>query len=126
MSVEQICNDIDGETEVLGEKPVPLPLYSPQIWHWLVWDRDRPSAITGLSLLSQRVFITTINNSVAEASTCTMKYFNEASVLYIFLTLDVQGINNIRLISRPIHAPNHKLEDTDTASLKTKIKLNYM
>jgi len=33
MSVEQICNDIDGETEVLGEKPVPLPLYSPQIWH---------------------------------------------------------------------------------------------
>jgi hypothetical protein len=30
-----------------------------------------------------------MNSSVAEASTCTMKYFNEASVLYIFLTLDI-------------------------------------
>ena len=34
------------------------------------------------------VFITTMNRSVAEANTCTMKYLNEASVLYIFLTLD--------------------------------------
>ena len=60
------------------------------------------------------VFITTMNNSVAEASTCTMKYFNEASALYVFLTLDIGGINDIRLISRPIHAPYHELEDTDT------------
>jgi hypothetical protein len=34
-------------------------------------------------------------------------------VLYIFLTLDIRGINDIRLISNPIHAPNHELEDTD-------------
>jgi len=63
---------------------------------------------------SVNIFITTINNSVAEASTCTLKYFNEASVLYVFLTLDVTGMNDIRLISRPIHVPNHELEDTDT------------
>ena len=43
-----------------------------------------------------------------------MKYFSEASVLYIFLTLDIRGINDITLISRPIHAPSHELEDTDT------------
>jgi hypothetical protein len=43
-----------------------------------------------------------------------MKYFNEASVLYIFLTLDIKEINDIRLISKPIHVPNHELEDTDT------------
>jgi len=49
MSVEQRWNDIDGETEVLGEKPVPVPLCSPQIWHWPVWDQDRASAMTGLS-----------------------------------------------------------------------------
>jgi hypothetical protein len=45
-----------------------------------------------------------MNSSVAEASTCTMKYFKEASVLHIFLTLDITGINDIRLTSRPIHA----------------------
>ena len=56
---------------------------------------------------SVNVFITTMNRSVAEASTCTVKYFNEASVLYIFLTLDIKGINDIRLISKPFHAPSH-------------------
>ena len=44
--VEWYCR---GETEVLGEKPVPLTLCSPPIWHWLVWDRDRASAVTGPS-----------------------------------------------------------------------------
>jgi hypothetical protein len=32
-----------------------------------------------------------MNSSVAEASTCKMKYFSEASVLYTFLTLDIRG-----------------------------------
>lgn len=69
--------------------------------------------LSSVNRSSVNVFITTINNSVAEASTCTIKYFSEASVLYIFLTLDIRGINDIRLISNPIHAPNHELEDTD-------------
>lgn len=60
------------------------------------------------------VFITTINSKVAEASTCTIKYFSEASVLYIFFTFDIRGINDIRLISNPIHAPSHEFDDTDT------------
>ena len=63
---------------------------------------------------SVNIFIITMNGSVAEASTCTMKYFNDASVLYMFLTLDIRGMNDIRLISRPIHAPSHELVDTDT------------
>jgi len=70
---------------------------------------------------SVNVFIVTKNNSVAEASTWMMKYFNEASVLYIFLMLDIKGINDIRLISKPIHAPNHELEDTDTNTPPTKV-----
>jgi len=41
--------------------------------------------------------ITTINSSDTEASTCIMKYFNEAPVLYMFLTLDIRGMNDIRL-----------------------------
>ena len=56
-----------------------------------------------------------------QASTCTMKYFNEASVLYVFLTLDIRGINDIRLISKPIHAPSHELEDTDTNIPPTRV-----
>ena len=70
--------------------------------------------ISNVNKSSVSVFITTINNSVAEASTCIMKYFNDASVLYMFLTLDIRRIIDIRLISRPIHAPSHELEDTDT------------
>ena len=31
-----------------------------------------------------------MNSSVVEASTCTIKYFNEASVLYMFLMLDIR------------------------------------
>jgi hypothetical protein len=51
-----------------------------------------------------------------------MKYFNEASVLYMFLKLDFRGIDNIRwLIPKPIHAPNHELEDTDTDTPPTKV-----
>ena len=70
---------------------------------------------------SVNVFITTMNSSVAEASTCTMKYFTEASVFYMFLTLDIRGMNDIRLISRPIHAPSHELEDTDTNTPPTEV-----
>jgi hypothetical protein len=62
-----------------------------------------------------------MKSSVAEANTCTIKYFSEASVLYIFLTLDIRGINDIKLISRPIQAPNHELEDTDTSTPPTKV-----
>jgi hypothetical protein len=70
---------------------------------------------------SVNVFITTINNRVAEARTWTIKYFNDASVLYLFLTLDISGMEYIRLISRPIHAPNHELEATDTDTHPTKV-----
>jgi hypothetical protein len=33
-------------------------------------------------------------------------------------------MNDIRLISRPIHAPCHELEDTDTNTLLTKVVTN--
>jgi hypothetical protein len=50
----------------------------------------------------------------------TIKHFNDASVLYIFLTLDIRGIKDIRLISKPIHAPSHELVDTHTNTRLTK------
>jgi hypothetical protein len=33
-------------------------------------------------------------------------------------------MNDIRLSSRPIHAPCHELEDTDTNTLRTKVVSN--
>lgn len=65
-----------------------------------------------------------MNSSVAEASACTIKYFSEASVLYIFLTLEISGMKDIRLISNPIHAPSHELEDTDTNTPITSVISN--
>jgi hypothetical protein len=62
-----------------------------------------------------------MNINVSEASTCTMKYFNEAFMLYRFFTLDIRGMNDIRLISRPIHAPSHEVKNTDTNTLPTII-----
>ena len=77
--------------------------------------------LSNVNKSSANVFITTMNDSVAEASTCTMKYFNEASVLYMFLTLDIKGMNDIRLIFKPIHAPYHELEDIGTNIRPTKV-----
>jgi hypothetical protein len=42
-------------------------------------------------------------------------------VLYIFLTLDIKGINDIRLISSPIHATSHEVDDTDTNIPLTRV-----
>jgi hypothetical protein len=39
-----------GKTEVLGEKPVPAPLYPPQIPHGLTRDRTRAFAVGGRRL----------------------------------------------------------------------------
>jgi hypothetical protein len=47
--------------------------------------------LSNVNKSSVNVFITNMNSSVAETSTCTIKYFHEASVLYIFLTLDIKG-----------------------------------
>ena len=77
--------------------------------------------LSNLKKSSHNVLITTINSNVAEANICTMKCLNDASVLYMFLTLDIKGINDIRLISNPIRAPSHELEDTDTNIHPTKV-----
>jgi hypothetical protein len=51
--------------------------------------------------MAKHVFITTINSHVAEGS---------ISVLYIFLTLDIKEMNDIRLI-----------DDTDTNTPPTRV-----
>jgi hypothetical protein len=41
---------IDGRTEVLGEKPVPVPLCPPQIPHGLTQDQTRAPVVGGQQL----------------------------------------------------------------------------
>jgi hypothetical protein len=41
-----------GKIEVLGEKPVPVPLWPPQIRHGLSWDRTQASAVRGRRLIA--------------------------------------------------------------------------
>jgi hypothetical protein len=52
-----------GKTEVLGEKPVPVPLCPPQIPHGLTRDRTRASAVRGRRLTAwamARPFLNTV------------------------------------------------------------------
>lgn len=53
----------------------------------------------------------TANSKVAEAKACVKKYFNDASVVIIFLVLVIRGIKERRLISNPIQAPNQELAE---------------
>ena len=41
---------LTGDTEVLREKPVTVPLCPPQMSHGLAWDRTRASAVKGKQL----------------------------------------------------------------------------
>jgi hypothetical protein len=43
-----------------------------------------------------------------------MKITLYLSMVLMFLTLDIRGINDIRLIFRPIQAPIQELENKDT------------
>jgi hypothetical protein len=45
VDMQQRCNDTDRETEVLGEKPVPVPLCPPQIPHGLPLARTLASTV---------------------------------------------------------------------------------
>lgn len=54
----------------------------------------------------------TANNKVAEAKAWVRKYFSDASLENKFRDVDIKGIKDNRLISRPIQAPNHEFADT--------------
>lgn len=61
-------------------------------------------------LLNEKYKITP-NNKIEEAKACVKKYFKEASEenkLFVFI---IKGIKDNKLISNPIHAPNHEVEE---------------
>jgi hypothetical protein len=50
-----------------------------------------------------------INNTI-DPNVCTKKYIMQASDLKLFFLLEIIGINDIKLISNPIHADNQLLD----------------
>jgi len=54
-----------------------------------------------------------LNKNDVDARAWTRKYFIEASEENIFLGLEIKGTNLIRLISNPIHVPNHDEEEIE-------------
>jgi hypothetical protein len=54
-----------------------------------------------------------LNKKIAEAKACVKKYFKEASVDSKLLVSIIKGIKDNKLISNPIQAPNHELEEIE-------------
>lgn len=52
---------------------------------------------------SSNLIIIIENNKIIDAKVCVIKYFRAASEAYIFLLLDIKGIIDSKLISKPIH-----------------------
>jgi hypothetical protein len=64
----------------------------------------------GLNIKDPKI---TVSKRVAEARAWTKKYLREASVENKFFELVIKGIKERRLISSPIHAPNHELAEVE-------------
>lgn len=50
------------------------------------------------------------NNKILDAKACVKKYFKAASDEYKLFIFIIKGINDKRLISKPIHTLNHEAE----------------
>lgn len=54
-----------------------------------------------------------LNKKIAEAKAWVKKYFKEASVDSKLFVSIIKGINDNKLISNPIQAPNQELEEIE-------------
>lgn len=66
-----------------------------------------------------------LNNKIEEAKAWVKKYFRDASVDIKLLSL-IKGIKDNKLISKPIHAPNHEFEEIVIKVPEIKIKINII
>jgi hypothetical protein len=75
--MEHLWRDsLQGNTAVLGEKSVPLPLYTPQISHGLPSTRSRASAVKRRQTIAWAIRSTRLQHSVAVR--CATQTWNEA------------------------------------------------
>jgi hypothetical protein len=73
-----------GKTEVLGEKPVPLPLCPPQIPHGLTRDRTRSSAVRGRRLTAWAMARPDNKVSLGEDTNWFFKVYNKSFHISFF------------------------------------------
>jgi hypothetical protein len=92
-----------GKTEVLGEKPVPVPLCPPQIPHRLTRDRTRAFAVGGRRLtawamarpcctLSVRTRMCVVIIVMVTLNNCLLQWFEHKwhlTTVYIFIYKDI-------------------------------------
>lgn len=70
------------------------------------------------------MYIITENKSEADANACVKKYFNEASVDKELLLSIIRGINDNKLISKPIQAPSHAFEEIEIIEPLINVNIN--
>lgn len=63
------------------------------------------------------------NKKLIEAIDWVKKYFKDASEDIKLLDLEIRGINLIKLISKPIQAPNHELDEIEIKVLDMRINM---
>ena len=61
---------------------------------------------------------------IIEANACTRKYFSADSVIRWLLVFEVRGRKDKRLISNPIQAPYHEVDDTETSDPTINVNKN--
>lgn len=66
----------------------------------------------------------TANKKIAEARACVKKYFSEASEDIKLFVLIIKGINDNKLISNPIQAPNQEFDEMVIKVPPTKVIKN--
>ena len=67
-----------------------------------------------------------MNRSVEEVKAWIRKYFNDASIVKIFLLFDMIGINESKLISNPIHALNQEFDEIVINIPSRRVKKKYI
>lgn len=65
-----------------------------------------------------------LNNKIVEARACTIKYLIDASVAIMFFVSFIKGINDNRLISKPIHIPNQEWDEIEIIVLIINVDIN--
>ena len=61
---------------------------------------------------------------IVEASACTRKYFSADSVIRCLLVFEVRGRKDKRMISNPIQASYHEVDDTETSDPVINVSKN--
>ena len=83
--------------------------------------KNDDSELANIGMLSKIVFMITRNSNIDEASAWIRKYFSEASLVNIFFVVDIRGIKDSKLISKPVHTPNHELDEIEMRVPPTRV-----